>query len=125
MAGGRRAELSLVRGRVRSGPGPAVTRGPQVLTEWINAKLLPEHIVVRSLEEDIFDGLILHHLFRKWLLPKLGSPGGLGGPDSPGACPVPSAVPFADWLQDSPTSYGFLSPCHGAGAVNPQNNSVL
>ncbi|MBW01193.1 Gamma-parvin, partial [Eschrichtius robustus] len=33
--------------------------------EWINAELLPEHIVVRSLEEDIFDGLILHHLFQK------------------------------------------------------------
>uniref|UniRef100_A0A452SJX6 Gamma-parvin n=1 Tax=Ursus americanus TaxID=9643 RepID=A0A452SJX6_URSAM len=38
--------------------------GLQVLMEWINAKLLPEHIVVRSLEEDIFDGLILHHLFQ-------------------------------------------------------------
>uniref|UniRef100_A0A673UMY1 Gamma-parvin n=1 Tax=Suricata suricatta TaxID=37032 RepID=A0A673UMY1_SURSU len=36
----------------------------KVLVEWINAKLLPEHIVVRSLEEDIFDGLILHHLFQ-------------------------------------------------------------
>ncbi|XP_052016707.1 gamma-parvin isoform X4 [Apodemus sylvaticus] len=33
--------------------------------EWINATLLPEHIVVRSLEEDMFDGLILHHLFQK------------------------------------------------------------
>lgn len=33
--------------------------------EWINTTLLPEHIVVRSLEEDMFDGLILHHLFRK------------------------------------------------------------
>lgn len=37
----------------------------QVLMEWINATLLPEHIVVRSLEEDLFDGLILHHLFQK------------------------------------------------------------
>ncbi|XP_058936949.1 gamma-parvin isoform X3 [Kogia breviceps] len=37
----------------------------KVLMEWINAELLPEHIVVRSLEEDIFDGLILHHLFQK------------------------------------------------------------
>ncbi|XP_049550511.1 gamma-parvin isoform X2 [Orcinus orca] len=69
---------------------PKLEELQKVLTEWINAKLLPEHIVVRSLEEDIFDGLILHHLF------------------------LPSAVPFADWLQDSPTSYGFLSPCHGA-----------
>ncbi|XP_062057852.1 gamma-parvin [Lepus europaeus] len=37
----------------------------QVLMEWINATLLPEHIVARSLEEDLFDGLILHHLFQK------------------------------------------------------------
>ncbi|XP_060020906.1 gamma-parvin isoform X1 [Lagenorhynchus albirostris] len=44
---------------------PKLEELQKVLTEWINAKLLPEHIVVRSLEEDIFDGLILHHLFQK------------------------------------------------------------
>uniref|UniRef100_A0A8D1KF54 Gamma-parvin n=1 Tax=Sus scrofa TaxID=9823 RepID=A0A8D1KF54_PIG len=37
----------------------------KALMEWINTELLPEHIVVRSLEEDMFDGLILHHLFQK------------------------------------------------------------
>uniref|UniRef100_UPI004038A673 gamma-parvin n=1 Tax=Callospermophilus lateralis TaxID=76772 RepID=UPI004038A673 len=37
----------------------------KVLVEWINTALLPEHVVVRSLEEDMFDGLILHHLFQK------------------------------------------------------------
>ncbi|XP_069851950.1 gamma-parvin [Dipodomys merriami] len=37
----------------------------KVLTEWLNMTLLPEHIVVRSLEEDMFDGLVLHHLFQK------------------------------------------------------------
>lgn len=37
----------------------------KVLMEWINAELQAEHIVVRSLEEDLFDGLILHHLFQK------------------------------------------------------------
>lgn len=37
----------------------------RVLMEWINSQLLLEHIVVRSLEEDMFDGLILHHLFQK------------------------------------------------------------
>ncbi|KAM4881346.1 gamma-parvin [Thomomys bottae] len=37
----------------------------KVLMEWVNAALLPEHIVVRSLEEDMFDGLVLHHLFQK------------------------------------------------------------
>ncbi|KAG8517938.1 Gamma-parvin, partial [Galemys pyrenaicus] len=39
--------------------------GAQVLMEWINSQLHHEHIVVRSLEEDMFDGLILHHLFQK------------------------------------------------------------
>lgn len=38
---------------------------PQVLTDWVNTQLLAEHIVVRSLEEDMFDGLVLHHLFRE------------------------------------------------------------
>ncbi|XP_024593304.1 gamma-parvin isoform X4 [Neophocaena asiaeorientalis asiaeorientalis] len=44
---------------------PKLEELQKVLMEWINAELLPEHIVVRSLEEDIFDGLILHHLFQK------------------------------------------------------------
>uniref|UniRef100_A0A663M710 Parvin gamma n=1 Tax=Athene cunicularia TaxID=194338 RepID=A0A663M710_ATHCN len=35
---------------------------PQVLTDWINSTLKEEHIVVRSLEEDLYDGLVLHHL---------------------------------------------------------------
>ncbi|XP_027628517.1 gamma-parvin isoform X5 [Tupaia chinensis] len=43
----------------------------KVLMEWINGMLLPEHIVVRSLEEDMFDGLILHHLFQKLAALKL------------------------------------------------------
>lgn len=58
-------------------PGSAVLWARQVLMEWINAELLPEHIVVRSLEEDMFDGLILHHLFREWLPPNLPPAGGL------------------------------------------------
>ncbi|XP_058529521.1 gamma-parvin isoform X2 [Ochotona princeps] len=37
----------------------------KVLMEWINGTLLHEHVVARSLEEDLFDGLILHHLFQK------------------------------------------------------------
>ncbi|XP_077122720.1 gamma-parvin isoform X1 [Ranitomeya variabilis] len=35
------------------------------LIDWINNELQQEHIVVKSLEEDLFDGLILHHLFQK------------------------------------------------------------
>lgn len=34
----------------------------QVLTNWINGILKPEHIVVQSLQEDLYDGLVLHHL---------------------------------------------------------------
>lgn len=33
-----------------------------MLLEWINSTLKPEHIVVQSLEEDLYDGLVLHHL---------------------------------------------------------------
>lgn len=41
------------------------------LIDWINAELKQEHIVVRSLEEDIFDGLVLHHLLQKYTPVKL------------------------------------------------------
>ncbi|XP_078529983.1 gamma-parvin isoform X2 [Lissotriton helveticus] len=44
---------------------------PQFLIDWINAELKQEHIVVRSLEEDIFDGLVLHHLLQKYTPVKL------------------------------------------------------
>uniref|UniRef100_A0A8C4VK59 Parvin gamma n=1 Tax=Gopherus evgoodei TaxID=1825980 RepID=A0A8C4VK59_9SAUR len=37
------------------------------LIDWINTTLKQEHIVVKSLEEDLFDGLILHHLLGKSL----------------------------------------------------------
>ncbi|XP_025782306.1 gamma-parvin [Puma concolor] len=67
---GRPAEEELPQGEKKKYLPPTSRRDPKfgelqkVLMEWINAKLLPEHIVVRSLEEDIFDGLILHHLFQ-------------------------------------------------------------
>ncbi|XP_018408962.1 PREDICTED: gamma-parvin [Nanorana parkeri] len=35
------------------------------LIDWINDELKQEHIIVQSLEEDLFDGLILHHLLQK------------------------------------------------------------
>ncbi|KAK3526123.1 hypothetical protein QTP70_016107 [Hemibagrus guttatus] len=34
----------------------------QMLVEWINSTLKPEHIVIQNLEEDIYDGLVIHHL---------------------------------------------------------------
>ncbi|XP_031657038.1 gamma-parvin isoform X1 [Oncorhynchus kisutch] len=44
---------------------PKLEKLKSVLVNWINSTLKEEHIVVQSLEEDIFDGLILHHLLGK------------------------------------------------------------
>ncbi|XP_026775507.1 gamma-parvin isoform X2 [Pangasianodon hypophthalmus] len=44
---------------------PKLLKLKEVLVEWINSTLKPEHIVVQNLEEDIYDGLVLHHLLGK------------------------------------------------------------
>ncbi|KAG9280762.1 gamma-parvin-like [Astyanax mexicanus] len=44
---------------------PKLAKLKEVLVEWINSTLKSEHIVVQSLEEDIYDGLVLHHLLRR------------------------------------------------------------
>ncbi|KAK2842536.1 hypothetical protein Q5P01_012736 [Channa striata] len=44
---------------------PRLEQLKQALIEWINRVLKPEHIVVQSLEEDLFDGLVLHHLLSR------------------------------------------------------------
>ncbi|XP_038612714.1 gamma-parvin [Tachyglossus aculeatus] len=44
---------------------PKLEELQKVLVDWINSALRPEHIVVRSLEEDLFDGLVLHHLLQR------------------------------------------------------------
>ncbi|KAJ7997885.1 hypothetical protein DPEC_G00216810 [Dallia pectoralis] len=41
---------------------PKLEKLKAVLVDWINSTLKVEHIVVQSLDEDIFDGLVLHHL---------------------------------------------------------------
>ncbi|XP_063052175.1 gamma-parvin [Engraulis encrasicolus] len=41
---------------------PKLKKLKEVLLDWINATLKAEHIVVLSLEEDLFDGLVFHHL---------------------------------------------------------------
>ncbi|XP_060244897.1 gamma-parvin isoform X2 [Meriones unguiculatus] len=70
-------EEELPRGGKKKYLSPISRRDPKfeelqkVLIEWINTTLLQEHIVVRSLEEDMFDGLILHHLFQKLSAVKL------------------------------------------------------
>ncbi|XP_056128536.1 gamma-parvin isoform X1 [Rhinichthys klamathensis goyatoka] len=44
---------------------PKLNKLKEVLVDWINKTLQIEHIVVRSLEEDLYDGLVLHHLLRR------------------------------------------------------------
>ncbi|XP_041851885.1 gamma-parvin [Melanotaenia boesemani] len=50
---------------------PASLKDPQLeklkeaLIDWINRTLKTEHIVVQSLEEDLYDGLVLHHLLSR------------------------------------------------------------
>ncbi|XP_076027940.1 gamma-parvin [Genypterus blacodes] len=44
---------------------PKLEKLKGILVDWINSTLKPEHIVVQSLEEDLFDGLVLHHLLSR------------------------------------------------------------
>ncbi|KAM9388100.1 gamma-parvin [Phaethornis superciliosus] len=36
-----------------------------LLIDWLNKTLKEEHIIVKNLEEDLYDGLVLHHLLEK------------------------------------------------------------
>ncbi|GAA6223932.1 gamma-parvin [Lates japonicus] len=44
---------------------PKLEKLKQALVDWINSTLNREHIVVQRLEEDLFDGLVLHHLLSR------------------------------------------------------------
>ncbi|XP_041794112.1 gamma-parvin [Chelmon rostratus] len=44
---------------------PQFEKLKEALVYWINSTLKPEHIVVQSLEEDLYDGLVLHHLLSR------------------------------------------------------------
>ncbi|KAM4573152.1 gamma-parvin isoform 2-T2 [Odontesthes bonariensis] len=44
---------------------PTLEKLKEVLVDWINRTLKQEHIVVQSLEEDLYDGLVLHHLLSR------------------------------------------------------------
>ncbi|XP_030587634.1 gamma-parvin isoform X2 [Archocentrus centrarchus] len=44
---------------------PTLKKLKETLVDWINKTLKPEHIVVQSLEEDLYDGLVLHHLLSR------------------------------------------------------------
>ncbi|XP_077567317.1 gamma-parvin isoform X2 [Stigmatopora nigra] len=41
---------------------PKLENLQETLLDWINSTLKAEHIVVQSLVEDLYDGLVLHHL---------------------------------------------------------------
>ncbi|XP_008109622.2 gamma-parvin isoform X1 [Anolis carolinensis] len=64
-------EDDIVLGEKRKYINPSSRNDPKlealhtVLLEWINTTLQHEHIVVRSLEQDLYDGLVLHHLLEK------------------------------------------------------------
>uniref|UniRef100_A0A8V0YJ66 Parvin gamma n=1 Tax=Gallus gallus TaxID=9031 RepID=A0A8V0YJ66_CHICK len=45
-----------------SSNNPKLEQLKLLLIDWINTTLKEEHIVVKSLEEDLYDGLVLHHL---------------------------------------------------------------
>ncbi|KAM8892515.1 gamma-parvin isoform 2-T2 [Spinachia spinachia] len=44
---------------------PQLHKLKEALVYWINSTLKSERIVVQSLEEDLYDGLVLHHLLSK------------------------------------------------------------
>ncbi|XP_017293316.1 gamma-parvin [Kryptolebias marmoratus] len=44
---------------------PKLEKLKEALVDWINRTLKSEHIVVQSLEEDLYDGLVLHHLLSR------------------------------------------------------------
>ncbi|XP_054668586.1 gamma-parvin isoform X1 [Grus americana] len=62
------AENVIAQGEKRRLIKPTSSNNPKLeelkllLIDWINTTLKEEHIVVKSLEEDLYDGLVLHHL---------------------------------------------------------------
>ncbi|CAN0028070.1 unnamed protein product [Bubo scandiacus] len=62
------AENVIAQGEKKKLIKPTSSNNPKLeelkllLIDWINTTLKEEHIVVRSLEEDLYDGLVLHHL---------------------------------------------------------------
>ncbi|XP_078077316.1 gamma-parvin [Mustelus asterias] len=61
-------EIDIAPGERRKIIQPNSLKNPKLeelmtfLIDWINATLKQDHIVVQSLEEDLYDGLVLHHL---------------------------------------------------------------
>ncbi|XP_010020911.1 PREDICTED: gamma-parvin [Nestor notabilis] len=62
------AENVIAQGEKKKVINPTSSNNPKLeelkllLIDWINTTLREEHIVVKSLEEDLYDGLVLHHL---------------------------------------------------------------
>ncbi|XP_075017957.1 gamma-parvin isoform X2 [Calonectris borealis] len=65
------AENVIAQGEKKKLIKPTSSNNPKLeelkllLIDWINTTLKEEHIVVKSLEEDLYDGLVLHHLLEK------------------------------------------------------------
>ncbi|XP_053575024.1 gamma-parvin [Bombina bombina] len=63
-------ECGVFQGDIKKQMQPSAENDPKLqelkkfLIEWINVQLKKEHIVVKSLEEDMFDGLVIHHLLQ-------------------------------------------------------------
>ncbi|KFV76497.1 Gamma-parvin, partial [Dryobates pubescens] len=62
------AENVIAQGEKKKFIKPPSSKNPKLeelkllLIDWINTTLKEEHIVVKSLEEDLYDGIVLHHL---------------------------------------------------------------
>lgn len=50
---------------------PSLAHGllPQVLLDWVNDVLVEDRIIVKQLEEDLYDGQVLQKLLGEWQSP--------------------------------------------------------
>ena len=51
-----------------SSSDPNLRRLVEVLLEWLNDVLAPDRIIVRDMEEDLYDGCVLHKLIGRHFL---------------------------------------------------------
>lgn len=45
---------------------PRFLASPQVLLDWVNDVLVEDRIIVKQLEEDLYDGQVLQKLLGEW-----------------------------------------------------------
>lgn len=88
---------------------------PQVLIDWINDVLVEERIIVKQLEEDLYDGQVLQKLLGE--SPGRGGPRTLHGAMARGSM-APRWQPLSSRLRGAPGH--LLSHCHSW--VSPQRS---